>query len=278
MNKENVNFLKDNLKYHGFGEKMYTELEQKISEGLPHFQLRFNAPVNGKSFDAVLNFRKADNMDMYFFNSYTAKLDRGVRENIEQTFYINKGRGITAKEAYNLLDGRSVFKEMMSKEGAPYHAWVELDPTTKDKNGNHILKHYHTNYGFEMGKSLAALPIKELGTDEARMKLIKSLEKGNLQAVSFEQKGKEERRFIEANPKFKTLNVYDSEMKRIKKNVADKEVKTSTKNREGEVSRTERTKMEKRKTSKKAVDKRSDKEPTGLLPKKRTSRKNGLTP
>ena len=92
MNLENLNYLKDNLKYNGFGEKLYPELEQKISEGAPNFQLRFNAPVNGKLFDTVLNFRKSDNTDMYFFNSYTAKLDRGVRENIEQTFYINKGK------------------------------------------------------------------------------------------------------------------------------------------------------------------------------------------
>ena len=278
MNAENLNYLKDNLKYHGFGEKLYPELEQRISEGQPQFQLQSGTSVNGKTFEAVLNFRKADNSDMYFFNSYTAKLDRGVRENIEQTFYINKGRGITAKEAYNLLDGRSVFKEMTSKEGSPYQAWLQLDPAIKDKNGNHILNHYHSNYGFDLGKSLVALPIKELATNEDRSKLIKSLEKGNVQSVTFEQKGKEERMFIEANPKFKTLTVYDGGMKRVKKNEVSKETKASVQKQDEGAHKTNAATMEKRKASGKAVDKTMNGKETKLLPKKRTSKKTGLTP
>ena len=166
---------------------------------------------------------------------------------------------------------------MSTKEGAPYHAWIELDPATKDRNGNHILKHYHENYGFELGKSLVALPIKELGNDEERMKLIKSLEKGNLQAVTFGQKGKEERMFIEANPKFKTLNVYDGGMKRVKKNVENQEVKTSSKKENEGVNKKDVVKTEQNKVARKTTKKVSDKEQPGLLPKKRVSKKNGLT-
>ncbi len=278
MNEVNSAYLRDKLKYHGFGETLHSEMEQKLREGVPHFQLQFNTTINGKSFDAILNFRKADKNEMYFFNSYTAKLDKGVRENIEQTFYINKGSGVTAKEAYNLLDGRSVFKELTNKDGASYHAWMELDPTTKDKNGNHILKQYHTNYGFELGKSLVALPIKELGSDDERMKLIKSLEKGNLQAVTFEGNGKDERMFIEANPKFKTLNIYNNEMKRMKKNVETQESKNSFKQQKNGMDKADDSKTAKKKSSKKVSAKADDNPQTGLLPKKRMSKKKGLTP
>ncbi|MDQ2753287.1 MAG: hypothetical protein M3R72_09730 [Bacteroidota bacterium] len=275
MNEVNLAYLRDNLKYHGFGEALNLEMEQKVREGVPHFRLQFNSTVNGKSFDAVLNFRKADKSDMYFFNSYTAKLDKGVRENIEQTFYINKGSGITAKEAYNLLDGRSVFKELTNKDGVSYHAWMELDPTTKDKNDNHILKQYHTNYGFELGKSLVALPIKELGSDDERMKLIRSLEKGNLQVVTFERNEKDERMFIEANPKFKTLNIYDSKMNRMKKNVENQEVKTFSKKQKSGMNKTDEIKTAKKKSSKKVSGKSDDNAQTGLLPKKRMNKKKG---
>lgn len=282
MNEENLKYLNAALKFHGFlqyesaGEKLQSELGQKIREELPHFQLPFQASINGKTFQAVLNFRKGDNSDMYFFNSYTAKLDRGIRENIEQTFYINNGGGNTAKEAYNLLDGRSVFKELTSKEGARYHTWTQLDPTAKDKNGNYLLNHYHSKYGFELGKTLAALPIKELGNDEDRIKLIRSLERGNLQVVTFERKGKEERMFIEANPKFKTLNVYDAEMKRVKMNVANKEAKTSSQKQDGHPNKTDTTTLEK-KRPRKITNKANEKEDNGLLPKKRVSRNKGLT-
>ena len=278
MNDVNLAYLRGNLKYHGFGESLNAAMEQKIGEGISHFQLQFNTTINGKSFDAVLNFRKADKNDMYFFNSYTAKLDKGIRENIEQTFYINKGSGMTAKEAYNLLDGRSVFKELTNKDGIAYHAWMELDPTTKNKNGNHILKQYHTNYGFELGKSLVALPIKELGSDDERMKLIRSLEKGNLQAVSLERNGKDERVFVEANPKFKTLNVYDSEMKRMKKNVESREVKISFKQQKNGMDKEGEIKTAKKKSSKRVSAKSDDNEQTSLLPKKQMNKKKGLAP
>jgi hypothetical protein len=59
---------------------------------------------------------------------------------------------------------------------------------------------------------LARYPIKELETTKQKEELLKSLEKGNVQAVTFTKEGKEERMFIEANPQFKTLNLYDSRM------------------------------------------------------------------
>ncbi len=273
MNTENLRYLKDNLKYHGFGEKLYPELEQNLNAGVAGFQLRFAETLNGKSFEAHLTFRKADNSDMYFFNSYTAKLDRGIRENMEQTFYINKGKGITAKEAYNLLDGRSVYKELTNKEGMAYQAWLQLDPKVVDKNGNHILKQYHANYGFDLGKSLAALPVSELGKDEEKSKLIRSLERGNVQAVTFTCDGKGERMFIEANPQYKALTVYDSEMKRLRKSEGQTKNRGAAQDQKEPKHKEAIRKVENRKSENKV---KKAGEETGLLPKKRTGSKKGL--
>jgi hypothetical protein len=44
---------------------------------------------------------------------------------------------------------------------------------------------------------------------EKKEGLIKSLHKGNVQAVTFEKNGFIEKLFIDANPQFKTLNTYD---------------------------------------------------------------------
>ena len=52
---------------------------------------------------------------------------------MEQTFYLNKGKGVTAKEAYNLLEGRAVHKELTTKAGEPYKAWIQLDFENKGK-------------------------------------------------------------------------------------------------------------------------------------------------
>jgi len=44
---------------------------------------------------------------------------------------------------------------------------------------------------------------------------MESLRKGNRQSVTFIQGGSEQKQFIEANPQFKTINIYDSNMLRV---------------------------------------------------------------
>ncbi|HAK12727.1 MAG TPA: hypothetical protein DCO78_12860, partial [Chitinophagaceae bacterium] len=52
MNNENLQYLKDNIKYMGFGENMYRELERNLGEGKAEFQLHFAAEINKKPFEA----------------------------------------------------------------------------------------------------------------------------------------------------------------------------------------------------------------------------------
>src|SRR5688500_17713575 len=94
MNEQNLKYLKDNVYYMGFGDKQHEALEQHLREGKESFQLTHKAEVNNKSFEAVLQFRKSDNSDMYFFNSYHASLERKNGEKVDQNFYLNKGKGI----------------------------------------------------------------------------------------------------------------------------------------------------------------------------------------
>jgi hypothetical protein len=86
MNEKNFDYLKDNIKYMGFGEKQNDVLEEHLKQGKESFQLKFNTEVNKKPFEALLQFRKSDKSDMYFFNSYHASLERSNGEKMEQTF------------------------------------------------------------------------------------------------------------------------------------------------------------------------------------------------
>ena len=158
-----------------------------------------------------------DDSDMYFLNKYELQLKNGPQgEAVKQTFYLsNKEDNITLKEAYNLLSGRSVHKELATKEGEKYNAWLQLDFKTIDKNGQYDIKKYHQNYGFDLEKTLAKQPIKELLNEGDKSKLIDSLQRGNRQSVTVQHEGKEQKVFIEASPQFKSLNIYDSSMKRM---------------------------------------------------------------
>lgn len=214
MNTKNFEFLRDNLKYTGFGEGLAGKLEENLAEGKAQFQLRTTLEFGKQKVDYALDFKKSDKTDMYFFNRYNAVLKPENGEERSQTFYINKNHGVTAKEAFNLLEGRSVNKDLLTKENKPYNAWLQLDFKDTDDNGNHKLKQFSQGYGYDLEKSLAKYPIKELNDPEQKERMIQSLERGNVHKVNFDKDGKEEKMFVQANPQFKNVIVYDADMKK----------------------------------------------------------------
>ena len=246
-----------------------------MKAGAPAFHLSFVAEINRKAFSAVLSFRKSENTDMYFFNSFHATLQRSNGENKDQAFYLNKGKGVTVKEAYNLLEGRAVYKKLENKDGQRYHAWLQLDFEKRDKNNNHEMKQFHEAYGYDLKQALSKFPIRDMKEPDLADILLSSLQKGNLQAVAFEKDGGAVRMFVEANPQYKTVNLYNSELKRVPKEelamygvegkgkVNGKEVKTEN----------DGNKVVKQKSK---TDKQKPENNSSLLPKKRESNKKGL--
>lgn len=237
MNVKNLEFLKESLKYLGFGEKLNADLENKIREQPADFKLtmpgEFTKGDVKERVDFTLDFKKSDQTDMYFFNRYQATLRNDDPEKEKsQTFYISKNAGITAKEAYNLLSGRAVNKDLENKEGQPFNAWVQLDFNEKDKNNNFKVKQYHQGYGYDLDAVLKRYPIKEQFNEEDKAKLMKSLEKGNIQQVTFIKEGKEEKMFVSANPQYKTLDLYDSKMEKKYQGIEKKQKQDSDKSEE----------------------------------------------
>ena len=279
MNNENFQYLIDNLKYMGFGENLKTDLERNLKEGKPDFQLNYATLFNKKSFEAALNFRKSDSSDMYFFNNYHASLEKNNGGKEEQTFYLNKGKGVTTKEAYNLLQGRSVHKDLVTKEGEPYKAWLQLDLEKNDGRKNHEIKQFHENYGFDLKEELKKFPIVELRDPEKEKALMQSLQKGNLQSVELEKEGKNHSMFIEANPQFKNINLYDSNIKLVPRENLD-QYKSATltpipKMEEKEApNKKKELKQETKPEKTKSIDKKVTK---SLLPKKKVAHKKGLS-
>ena len=272
MNENNYAYLKDNIKYLGFGEKQHEELEKNLQEGKEAFQMKFEASLNNKPFEAVLQFKRPENSDMYFLNNYRASLERSNGDKMEQTFYLNKGKGVTAKEAYNLLEGRAVHKELANKAGESYHAWIQLDFQNKDRNNNNEVKQFHENYGYDLKAAVGKFAVQELDGGEKESNLLKSLQKGNIQSVTMEKDGTFQKMFIEANPQYKTLNVYDGNMKRVQKEDLSQfrqaQPLTAKESKGKEVT------PEVREVKKNSMKNKDDE--ASLLPKKRTRKKKGL--
>ena len=215
MNEQNFDYLKNQLKYTGFGEELQPDLREKILTGQPHFILIHRAVIGKDRTESVLHFNKSEHNEMYFFNRYFLSLINDQNESsFTQSFYPGQNN-ITLKEAYNLMNGRAVHKEITSKEGKNYRAWLQLNFNETTESGEFKMKQFHQNYGYGLRQALVKYPIKELEHVESSQSLIRSLEKGNRQSVTFIIEGQEQKMFIEANPQFKSLNIYTSDLLRV---------------------------------------------------------------
>jgi hypothetical protein len=218
MNEQNLDYLVNQMKFTGFGEGHREELKEKMGKQEPQITIFHQADFGKDKTVATLQLNKSHESDMYFFNRYSLMLKTSKNPDpIKQTFYINNNQSnITLKEAYNLMSGRAIHKELTTKEGEKYQAWMQLDFKETDKNNNYKIKQYHENYGFNLEATLSKFPIKELGNGLEKSQLMESLKRGNKQSVTFTQNDKEQKIFIEASPQFKSLNFYDANLQSIK--------------------------------------------------------------
>ncbi|MDT3401103.1 MULTISPECIES: hypothetical protein [Mucilaginibacter] len=218
MKTQNSEFLKKSLLNLGFGEKVNAELDKEMEAKTPEFRLGLSHEFNQKTVDYTLHFKAGDNQDMYFFNKFDAHIrHEDAAKEVSQTFFINKGNGVTAKEAFNLMEGRSVHKQLTNLENQKYQAWLTLDDQNLTESGNKKIKHYHENYGYDIEKVIAGKGIKELEDPKAKEDLYRSLKKGNAQQITVATGEGEKKYFIAANPQFKTVDLYDHQMKKIKR-------------------------------------------------------------
>lgn len=240
MNEENFEYLSNQVKYSGFGDGLKNALKEEMEGKKPAFTLEHKPDFDNSDFKATLHFRRSAESGMVFFNKYEAELKQ-KDDTIKQTFFMGHENNFTLKEAFNLMNGRAVHKELEKLEkvgegenaryqgtGEKYKTWAILDFKETEKNGNFKTKYYHENYGFDLEDTLSKLKIKDLDDPEAKESLIKSLEKGNRQAVTFLQDGEEKKGFIQANPRFFSIKQFDEKNIEIKPAKKQSETKSQS--------------------------------------------------
>lgn len=232
MDEKAIAFNEGQLKRVGFAEAFTPELRNKMAEGVASIQHSFQKQYDGDQVNATLHLKKSATSDYYFLNKFELELQKeGIANSIKQTFYLTKklssdeGEGgqksklenkYTLKEAYNLLSGRPVFKDLVSNEGKEYRAWVKLNFKNQLDNGNYEMKQFTANYGFDLEETMKHYPIKELMNAEYKQALIESLHRGNLQKATFlSGEGKEEKLYISPQITTGALAVYDANNQRL---------------------------------------------------------------
>lgn len=219
---DQVEYLKNQMKYLGFGEgeKLHKDLEKGIKSKNQQFEIKTTSdkslPEN--KVDFTLKFNKTDSGGI-FLNSYNAKLTNEKNEEISHNFPVNRENTFTAKEAINLLEGRSVKIEFHNpKSDQQETAFVQFNfDEPKTEKGNYLFQNFYKNYGVETNKIVEKSNLI-FDKPEYKENTIKSLEKGNVVKVKFEQDDKVIEGKAILNPQNRNLKLYDSEMNRINTN------------------------------------------------------------
>jgi hypothetical protein len=260
MDSKNLEFLQKQTTYLGFGNNLHDKIKEQLLAGLPKFDLTYPGNFNGKETEYTLHFAKGANSDYYFLNSYDAKMgDHKINISIRSARLGNDtgeklNPNITAKESFNILDGRSVYKARINKENQPYHAWFSLDPSAKNAAGFTELKSIHENYGYDMAKELANVKGTEFQLVLPDKQAEAALKKGNL--IEMHNADKSEKYFIATDPYYKTMMVFDAAGKKQyvhhAKNIASAITSTVAEKQTPKQSEKTGAEIEKKTTKKKA--------------------------
>ncbi|WP_290343632.1 hypothetical protein [Chryseobacterium gambrini] len=220
----NLQDLKDQIKYLGFGEeqKVHTELADNLASDKKEFIINISsdkASFKNNEINFELKFQKSEKNENFYLNSFLANLKNNEKDvNLNHTFSANGN--FTAKEAINLLEGRSVKTEIYNKHlDAKEDAFVKLQLNEeKNEKGNFKLQVFNKNYGIDIEKIIDKAKL-HFDNDKHREITTKSLEKGNIVAVKFSDL---KNNIVEGkailNPQYKMLNLYDNKMKRFNSN------------------------------------------------------------
>lgn len=210
--QKNNEALHEQLKKNGF-TNLYNKVEIMIRQGHIQFALPVSQYINEKErINYDLNFSK--NEDGYYqFDGYKATLENEFKpyENRMHYFKNDELSSFNAEQSYNLLSGRAIQKD---------NIWVQFDLNDKDSNDCYRLKEFHSAYGYSIEKEIKNLPLKVLNNRTETNKLMDALKQGFRQPVTFLKNGSEHKFYIDANPQFKSINIYDENLKKLTLNSA----------------------------------------------------------
>src|SRR3954470_18111682 len=117
INTQNYEYLKNQVKFLGFGENLDDVLKEKLNSGDETFTIPHQTKFGQDEVSSILHFSKSRESDRYFFNSFDLTLKQPGKEGVlTQSYYVGRENTYTLKERYNMLDSRAVFKELNKLE------------------------------------------------------------------------------------------------------------------------------------------------------------------
>lgn len=226
---ENQAYLETRLTFQGFGTALNQQLGEAMDQGKPKFTLDFTAEFKGfgnqqRVVDYEVNFKKdqfndstGQKREAYSIDTVQATLRNELKpdESRTQTFYMTQSRGIPAKAAFNMLEGRPVMKNLGTKENER-NTWLQLNfkkPVEGKKE--FVMDTWSEKHGFDLEKAVlrSGVNIKNIDYPGVMDAITTSLKKGEVTPV-WPKEG-DAQKFLVADPRERTVRAYDSDMQRI---------------------------------------------------------------
>lgn len=198
MNEKVYEYHKNDLKSRGVGDALDDALKIMLQKGEKQSSLYHTTKYGEDLAVASFQYNKSqrEGSDLVFLNKIEMLVKPKVGEIQKQTFEITRDSDkLTLKNAYNSMQGRSF---LVNEDK---HEWAYLDFKQTDKQGNHPLV---KTSGYDVQKVVGKYPLDQLINPEEAQMLYGSLERGNRQMVSVNEK----RFFIEALPLHDTIRVF----------------------------------------------------------------------
>ncbi|RAJ80125.1 hypothetical protein CLV59_105232 [Chitinophaga dinghuensis] len=198
MNEKVYEYHKNDLKSRGVGDALDDALKMMLQKGEKQSSLYHTTKYGEDLAVATFQYNKSqrEGSDLVFLNKIELLVKPKVGEIQRQAFDITRDSDkLTLKNAYNVMQGRSFLVNEDKNE------WAYLDFKQTDKQGNHPLVKVA---GYDVQKVVGRYQLDQLINPEEAQMLYGSLERGNRQMVSVNEK----RFFIEALPLHDTIRVY----------------------------------------------------------------------
>jgi hypothetical protein len=213
---DNAKALEKVLDKTGFGQQI-NQLRQEIKKNQNEFTIPLSYYVNEKDrMDFSLSFTKNQSGD-YQFDGFKAVLasEQNANGNRQHNFPTDSNTVTTAEQAYNLLAGRAVQFELKGGDQPSQTVWKQFDLNDKDNSGIYRMKEFQATYGYDLRLVISKLPIENDLSNAGVEKIVASLASGNRETISVKSQSGNQQFMIEANPQFKSLNVFNAQGKKI---------------------------------------------------------------
>lgn len=205
--ERNFNSLNEEVQRIGFPD-LSEKLKNLIDKEQENFSIPLSYYLNEKEkITHTLSFSK--NAEGHFeLDGFKSSLQNNSAPEDSREYYFKNGQENNFKlnEAYNLLSGRSVEHNQ---------SWFQLDFNDRDASGSYHLKEFRNEYAYDLEKTLKAIPLKEISNTYEIEKLKYALRQGDSVSAVMIKNGRENQVYIEANPQFRSLNIYDQHFRKI---------------------------------------------------------------